>query len=101
VEMNGQGSIGIGNRSIDFRLQPGAALAGFSLAVPFRVQGPWDKPRYNADVAAMVGGAMTNIQNGASALSGIFKAPGPKKGEKQGEKKKSIGDSLKDMFGIH
>jgi AsmA protein len=105
IAMSGQGTIDIANRGIDFRLQPGAALAGYSLAVPFHIRGSWDKPRYTADVAAMVGGAMTSIQNGASALSGLFKGPGPKKGEKQddkkGEKKKSMGDSLKDMFGIH
>ena len=97
VQMSGQGAIDLGNRAIDFRLRPAAAVAGVSFGVPFHIRGDWDKLRYNADVAAMIGGAMTSIQNSASAL---FHDAGPKKGEKQGEKK-SVGDKLKNMFGIH
>jgi AsmA protein len=100
LQMSGQGGIDIGNRSIDFRVRPGAAVGGVSFGVPFRIRGSWDKLHYSADVAAMIGGAVTNIQKGAAAFSGMFHSDGPKKGEKQGDKK-SMGDTLKNMFGIH
>lgn len=100
VAMTGQGGIDIGNRTIDFRLRPGAAVAGLSFGVPFRIRGSWDKLHYSPDVEAMIGGAVDNLKKGASALSGLFTG-GPKKGEKQGEKNKTMGDSLKSMFGIH
>jgi AsmA protein len=98
VQMSGQGGIDMGNRTIDFRLRPGAAVAGLSFGVPFRIRGGWDKLHYSPDVEAIIGGAVDNLKNGASALEGLF--TGPKKGEKQGQKK-TMGDSLKSMFGIH
>jgi len=101
VAMTGQGGIDIGNRTIDFRLRPGAAVGGMSFGVPFRIRGSWDKLHYAPDVEAMVNGAVENIKNGASALSGLFKGNGQKNDQKPGEKKKNVGDTLKDMFGIH
>jgi AsmA protein len=100
VQMTGQGGIDVGNRTIDFRLHPGAAVAGLSFGVPFRIRGSWDKLHYSPDVEAIIGGAVDNLKNGASALKGLFTGSGPKKGEKQGQKK-TMGDSLKSMFGIH
>lgn len=106
VAMSGQGNIDIGNRSIDMRLRPGAAVGGMSFGVPFRVTGSWDKLHYAPDMAALVGGAIDNIKSGASALSGLLGGSkghneGPEKNKKPGEKKKNTGDKLKDLFGLH
>lgn len=99
AEMTGQGAIDIGGRGIDFRLRPGAAVGGMRFGVPFRISGSWDKLHYAPDMEALVGGAINNLKNGASAFKGLFDG-GQKNGQKPDEKK-SVGDKLKNIFGIH
>ena len=102
VQVTGQGSIDIGNRSIDFRIVPKAAVAGASIGVPFRVRGSWDHVHYLPDLGGLVGGVMQNLESGRAPLKGLFgggdKSQDPNAPKK---KKKNVGDALKNMFGIH
>jgi AsmA protein len=100
VQMTGKGTIDIGGRGIDFRIHPEADYNGYGIGVPFHITGSWDRLHYAADVAAIVGGVMDSIKNGGAALGGLL---GGKNGDKPapGAKKKSVGDQLKNMFGIH
>jgi AsmA protein len=100
VQMTGQGVIDVGNRTIAMRVRPEANAGGFGIGVPFLITGSWDKPRYTADVAGMVEGMMNSLQNGGTALEGLFGGQTGDKNQQSG-KKKDMGDQLKDMFGIH
>lgn len=93
VQMTGGGRIDIGNRSIDFRLEPRAGVAGLSIGIPFRIRGSWDHVHYAPDLADVIGGVVDNLRNGRAPLKGLFGG--------DGQKKKSIGESLKDLFGRH
>ncbi|MGC9954305.1 MAG: AsmA family protein [Rhizomicrobium sp.] len=100
LSMTGAGAIDIGNRNIDFRLMPKAALGGSSIGIPFRVKGSWDHVHYAPDLSGVVNGVIQNLQSGRAPFKGLFGGGsktqgGPKK------KKKSVGDVLKNMFGIH
>lgn len=95
IQASGSGNIDLGNRSIDFHIKPSAAAAGFSLGVPFKINGSWDKLHYAPDMAAIVGGVVDSLKNGGTALQNLFQ------GKDKNGKKKNVGDSLKDMFGIH
>ena len=97
VEVTGHGGIDIGGKTIDFYVRPHAAAGGMSLAVPFRITGPWTKLHYAPDMGAIVGGAVTSLENGALALKSLF-GGGQKNGQKPGDNQKG---SLKDLFGIH
>ncbi|GAA0562568.1 AsmA family protein [Rhizomicrobium electricum] len=98
VQMNGQGAIDVGNRTIAMRVRPEAGLGGYAIGVPFLITGSWDKLHYGPDVAGIVGGMMDSLKNGGSALGGLL-GEGRDKNQQSG--KKNVGDQLKDMFGIH
>ncbi|GAA0541727.1 AsmA protein [Rhizomicrobium palustre] len=100
VEMTGHGGIDIGNKTIDFRVKPGAHVAGYGLAVPFRISGSWSKLHYAPDVGAIMEGASDSLKNGAAAIGALF-GGGQKNGQKPEDKKKNTGNALKDLFGIH
>ena len=102
VQVSGAGTIDIGNKTIDFRVRPQAGTGVFSIGVPFRISGSWDKLHYAPDVAEMIGGVVNSLKNGGAALGGLL--GGNKNGDNganKGQKKKSVGDTLKDMFGGH
>jgi AsmA protein len=100
VQMNGEGAIDVGNRTIAMRVKPEAGIGGYGIGVPFLITGSWDKLHYGPDVAGMVSGMMDSLKNGGSALGGLL---GGKSSDKSGQsgKKKNVGDQLKDVFGIH
>lgn len=102
VQMTGQGKIDIGNRGIDFRLRPAAGVAGINIGIPFRITGTWDKLHYGPDLAELIGGVVNSFKSGGAAIGNLF--GGGNKGDKNaknGQKKKSTSDQLKNMFGIH
>jgi AsmA protein len=95
VQMTGRGQIDIGERTINFRLVPSAAVQGVSVGIPFRVHGSWDHVRYAPDLADIVGGVVQNLESGRAPFKGLFG------GRDKNGKKKNVGDTLKDMFGLH
>ena len=102
LSATGAGDIDIGNRNINFRLVPKASAKGLSIGIPFRVKGSWDHVHYAPDLAGVVNGVLQNLESGRAPFKGMFGGgnrsqdqSGPKK------KKKSVGDVLKNMFGIH
>ena len=102
LQAAGQGTIDIGNRTIDFRIVPKAAVAGASIGVPFRMRGSWDHVHYLPDLGGLVNGVMQNLESGRAPLKDLF--GGGDKSQDQNnpkKKKKNIGDALKNMFGIH
>ncbi|MGA7675465.1 MAG: AsmA family protein [Rhizomicrobium sp.] len=103
LSMTGAGAVDIGGRSIDFRLVPKAAARGVSIGIPFRVKGSWDHVHYAPDLTGVVNGVMQNLENGRAPFKGLF-GGGNKTPDQNGQpkkKKKNLGDSLKNMFGIH
>ena len=98
VQMTGAGTVNIGERTIDFRMVPSTANVG----VPFKITGSWDHVRYSPDLKGIIGGVMQNLKSGSAPFKGLF-GGGSQKNEKDknGKKKKSTGDALKDIFGIH
>ncbi len=102
LSMTGSGTVDIGNRGIDFRLVPKAAVKSVSVGIPFRVKGSWDSVRYAPELGGVLNGVMQNLQTGKVPFKGLF--GGGNKTQNQGgqpKKKKNIGDALKNMFGIH
>lgn len=55
-ETRGAGQINIGNRNLDFTLTPNAksARAGEGLAIPVRIHGSWEAPKFQPDLNAAV-----------------------------------------------
>jgi AsmA protein len=101
LSMTGAGDIDIGNREIDFRLVPKASAKGLSIGIPFRIRGSWDHVHYAPDLGGLVNDVMQNLRSGRAPFKGLF---GGNKTQDQGgqpKKKKSVGDALKNMFGIH
>ncbi len=96
IEMTGAGRVDIGGRTVDFRLVPKAGNIG----VPFFVRGSWDHVHYAPDVAGVLSGVMDNLKSGRAPLKGLFGGGGTQQ-DNNGKKKKSVGDALKDLFGIH
>jgi len=55
-ETHGAGQIDIGNRNLDYTLTPNAksARAGEGLAIPVRIHGSWEAPKFQPDLNAAV-----------------------------------------------
>lgn len=56
LRVAGAGTVGIGTRTLDYRLTPVAlqnADGTGGLAVPLKITGPWAAPRYQLDMAAL------------------------------------------------
>ncbi len=102
VSMTGTGDIDIGNRSIDFRLVPKAAVRGVAIGIPFRVKGSWDHVHYAPDLAGVVKGVLQNLESGRAPFKGLFGGDNKTHDNAAPKKKhKSTTDVLKNMFGIH
>jgi AsmA protein len=95
VQMSGRGQIDIGERTINFRLVPSAAVQDVSVGIPFRVHGSWDHVHYAPDLADIIGGVVQNLETGRAPFKGLFG------GRDKNGKKKNVGDALKDLFGLH
>jgi AsmA protein len=105
VRMTGAGTIDIGNRTIDLRMVPHAttviAKQKLSIGLPFRVRGPWKHVRYTADLAGLVSGVLDNLESGQAPFKGLFGSQPPKGSKAPKKRHKTLGDALKNMFGIH
>jgi AsmA protein len=108
LTMTGHGSLGIGDRTIDFHLVPKAGIgskasSAIGLAVPIHVTGTWDHLNYGPDLAGVVDSVIGNIENGGNAIKGLFGGTGGNNNGKpqSGKKSQSVGDSVKSLFGIH
>jgi AsmA protein len=97
VQMTGKGQINTGERTIRFRLVPAAGVAGMSIGIPFLVEGSWDHVHYAPDLNDILGGVMQNLETGAAPFKGLFGGGN----QQNGEKKKNVGQTLKDIFGLH
>jgi AsmA protein len=112
LNMSGRGRLDLGNRTIDYRIEPKASLGGrlnlLEVGVPFNITGSWRHVHYRPDVGAAVGGLVTGVlgvgpdQVGriVDGLSGGDRPPQNAPNDKK-KKHKSVGDALKNMFGIH
>jgi AsmA protein len=103
ITMTGRGAVDLGNRTIDFHLSPKAGLGGsatsaIGVAVPIRVTGTWDHPKYGPDIQGVVNGVINSIEQGGSALKNFFTGGSKSNGQK---KNATVGDSVKSLFGIH
>lgn len=103
LRMTGSGTVDLANRTIDLRVLPVASATlgknKLTLGLPVRINGPWNRPRYSADVNAIVNGAIENLESGRAPFKGMFARPPKPKGPKK--KHKSVGDALKNILGIH
>jgi AsmA protein len=107
LTMTGHGALGIGDRTIDFHLVPKAGIGSkasnaIGLAVPIHITGTWDHLNYGPDLAGVVDSVIGNIENGGNAIKGLFGGSSGSNSKPQGGKKsQSVGDSVKNLFGIH
>ncbi|MDE2163111.1 MAG: AsmA family protein [Alphaproteobacteria bacterium] len=101
LSMTGAGTIDIGNRAINFRVVPKAAVGGargLSIGIPFRITGSWDHVHYAPDLTGVVNGLMQNLESGRAPFKGLF---GGGNKTKSGQKKQSPQDLLRGLFGQH
>jgi AsmA protein len=107
VRISGSGDIDLGQRTINFRIEPklvanaqgqGGLLGGSGLGVPFQITGPWTKPSYRPDLTKAVGNLLMNqVQSGAGPVGGLLgNVLGGKKGS---DSKPQRGLDLKSLFG--
>ena len=100
LSMTGVGAVDLGGRSIDFRLVPKATARGVSIGIPFRVKGSWDHVHYAPELSGVMNGVLQNLENGRAPFKDLF-GGGNKTQDGPKKNKKSVGDVLKNMFGIH
>ena len=105
LQASGSGQVDIGNRTIDFRIEPKATATfgheKLAIGVPFRITGPWRHLRYKADVERLVNGVIENLEAGRAPFKGLFGAD-TKQAPPGGKKKhKNLDEALKNMLGIH
>lgn len=82
VRISGSGDIDLGQRTINFRIEPklvanaqgqGGLLGSSGVGVPFQITGPWTKPSYKPDLTKAVGDLLVNqIQGGAGPAGGLL-----------------------------
>jgi AsmA protein len=56
LTVNGRGTVGLGARTLDYRLIPTAMRdpeTGRTLQIPLHITGPWDEPRYRLDLEGL------------------------------------------------
>ncbi len=104
INMTGAGALDLGNRTIVYRIEPKASIGGklklLDVGVPFAITGPWRHVRYVPDLAGAVTGLIGGLlSTGTAPIAGLLDGlAGPP--AKPKKKSKSVGDTLKGMFGI-
>jgi AsmA protein len=103
LSMTGAGIVDIGGRALDLRLVPKASVKGVGFGIPFRVKGSWDHVSYQPDLSGIANGVIQNLEHGRAPFKGLFTKPKSQDQNPQEpkKKKKSLGDALKNMLGIH
>jgi AsmA protein len=81
VEMNGSGDVDLAAHTLDFHFEPKAVkgIPGLKLVdigVPFYVKGPWEKPRYEPDVAGIAKSVVQKLERGATSPLDLLTQPG-------------------------
>jgi AsmA protein len=104
MRMSGSGDINLGQRTLDFRVEPklvvspGGILGKAGIGVPFHITGPWTKPSYTPDlVGAAVGLVGTAIDGGQGLGSFLGNVVGGKKNGS--DQKKKPGFNINGLFG--
>lgn len=69
--VKGQGKLGLGARTINYRLRAEAALGDKTLTAPILVKGPWADPRISLDLEAL---AKEKLEDEAKALEAAARA---------------------------
>jgi AsmA protein len=69
--VKGQGKLGLGARSINYRLRAEAAVGDKTLTAPILIKGPWADPRISLDLEAL---AKEKLDEEAKALEAAAKA---------------------------
>jgi AsmA protein len=105
LQASGSGQVDIGNRTIDFRIEPKAsaiiAHEKLAIGVPFRITGPWRHLHYRAEVEQLVNGVIANLKAGRAPFKGLFGASQDSNKPPGKKKHKSLDEALKNMLGIH
>ena len=111
---NGEGQVDLGNRTIDFRIVPRAVLqqpdqrAGdygedgggrYGVPVPVHIQGPWGHIHFGANFSSVFTGVLQNLESGRAPFKDLFGHTEHR--QDPGKKRKSVGDMIKNMLGIH
>lgn len=125
VRLNGAGIVDIGNRTLDYRVEPKAVnsikgqggKAGLGgIGIPFRIHGPWSNPSYEPDLSGVVNSTLDSLMKGENPLDSLKEGDGGLEGlipglggNKQQDGKKNqknkkqqnqdIPDPLKGLFG--
>jgi AsmA protein len=99
-ETRGAGQIDIGNRNLDYTLTPNAksARSGEGLAIPVRIHGSWDAPKFQPDLNAAVN---LNFAEEKAALEAKAKERIEAEKQKLEERaKQALGDALPDAKNV-
>ena len=99
-ETRGAGQIDIGNRNLDYTLTPNAksARAGEGLAIPVRIHGSWEAPKFQPDLNAAVN---LNFAEEKKALAAKAKERIEAEKQKLEERaKEALGDALPDAKNV-
>jgi len=99
-ETRGAGQINIGNRNLDYTLTPNAksARAGEGLAIPVRIHGSWDAPKFQPDLNAAVN---LNFAEEKKALEAKAKERIEAEKKKLEERaKQALGNALPDVENV-
>ena len=99
-ETRGAGQIDIGNRNLDYTLTPNAksARSGEGLAIPVRIHGSWDAPKFQPDLNAAVN---LNFAEEKAALEAKAKERIEAEKQKLEERaKQALGDVLPDAKNV-
>ena len=99
-ETRGAGQIDIGNRNLDYTLTPNAksARAGEGLAIPVRIHGSWEAPKFQPDLNAAV---KLNFAEEKKALEAKAKERIEAEKQKLEERaKEALGNALPDAKNV-
>ena len=99
-ETRGAGQIDIGNRNLDYTLTPNAksARAGEGLAIPVRIHGSWEDPKFQPDLNAAVN---LNFAEEKKALEAKAKERIEAEKQKLEERaKEALGNALPDAKNV-
>ncbi len=90
----GAGKLGLGARTINYRLRAEAEVAGKTLAAPILIKGPWSDPKITLDLEAL---AKEKLEEEAKALEAAAKA---KAKELEAEAKAKAKAKLAEELGV-
>ena len=97
LNATGQGSIDLGNQTMDFKIMPKANIGIANIGVPFRISGPWTGLHYRPDLEGLAKGVVQDlIRSPSSAKDLLGNILG---GKKSGDTSAKGSDLLNNLFG--